>query len=59
MSDDPILHHYPQSPFSEKVRLAFGVKRMAWRSVHIPTTSSLDAALRSRSSPRGVSPCAR
>ncbi|HSN33545.1 MAG TPA: glutathione S-transferase family protein [Ideonella sp.] len=34
--DEPILHHYPQSPFSEKVRLAFGAKRMAWRSVHIP-----------------------
>ena len=36
MNGEPILHHYAQSPFSEKVRLAFGVKRIAWRSVHIP-----------------------
>jgi len=31
-----ILHHYPSSPFSEKVRVAFGIKRLAWRSVEIP-----------------------
>jgi glutathione S-transferase len=31
-----ILHHYPLSPFSEKVRLALGMKRAAWRSVTIP-----------------------
>jgi glutathione S-transferase len=31
-----ILHHYPESPFSEKVRLALGLKRLAWRSVQIP-----------------------
>jgi len=31
-----ILHHYPISPFSEKVRAIFGYKRMAWRSVTIP-----------------------
>ncbi len=31
-----ILHHYPLSPFSEKVRLALGLKRLAWRSVIIP-----------------------
>lgn len=31
-----ILHHYPPSPFSEKVRIAFGMKRLAWRSVEIP-----------------------
>ncbi len=31
-----ILHHYPESPFSEKVRLALGLKGLAWRSVHIP-----------------------
>ncbi len=30
-----ILHHYALSPYSEKVRLAFGLKRLAWRSVHI------------------------
>lgn len=31
-----ILHHYPMSPFSEKVRLVLGAKRLAWHSVHIP-----------------------
>jgi len=31
-----ILHHYDISTFSERVRLAFGVKRLAWRSVEIP-----------------------
>ena len=31
-----ILHHYDLSPFSEKVRLAFGAKAIAWRSVEIP-----------------------
>jgi len=31
-----ILHHYPQSPVSEKVRVALGIKRLAWRSVEIP-----------------------
>ena len=25
-----ILHHYGTSPFSEKVRIAFGIKRLAW-----------------------------
>ncbi len=30
-----ILHHYALSPFSEKVRLALGLKRLAWRSVNI------------------------
>lgn len=34
----PILHHYDLSPFSEKVRLAFGLKSIAWRSVVIPMT---------------------
>lgn len=32
-----ILHHYANSPFSEKVRLIFGAKGMAWQSVHIPS----------------------
>jgi len=32
-----ILHHYPGSPFSEKVRLVLGFKGMAWRSVIVPT----------------------
>ncbi len=32
-----ILHHYPTSPFSEKIRAIFGYKKLAWKSVHIPT----------------------
>jgi glutathione S-transferase len=31
-----IFHHYPTSPFSEKIRVAFGIKQLAWRSVEIP-----------------------
>jgi glutathione S-transferase len=31
-----ILHHYPQSPFAEKVRLIMGYKGLAWQSVKIP-----------------------
>jgi len=31
-----ILHHYPASPVSEKVRVALGIKNLAWRSVEIP-----------------------
>lgn len=31
-----ILHHYPTSPYSEKVRAAFGYKQIAWRSVITP-----------------------
>jgi glutathione S-transferase len=31
-----ILHNYPMSPYAEKVRKAFGIKRLAWRSVTIP-----------------------
>jgi glutathione S-transferase len=30
------LHHYPRSPFAEKVRLAFGIKGLRWRSVIQP-----------------------
>ena len=33
---DLILHHYDTSPFSEKVRVALGMKGLAWRSVDIP-----------------------
>lgn len=33
---DLILHHYPNSPFSEKVRLILGAKGLPWRSVTIP-----------------------
>jgi glutathione S-transferase len=31
-----VLHHYPQSPVSEKVRVALGIKGLTWRSVTIP-----------------------
>jgi glutathione S-transferase len=33
---DLILHHYPTSPFSEKIRLVLGYKNLAWKSVIIP-----------------------
>jgi glutathione S-transferase len=33
---DLILHHYPTSPFAEKVRLILGYKQLAWKSVFIP-----------------------
>ncbi|WP_198937841.1 glutathione S-transferase family protein, partial [Pelomonas sp. KK5] len=33
---DLILHHYAGSPFSEKMRLLFGYKQLAWRSVDVP-----------------------
>jgi glutathione S-transferase len=36
VTDEIILHHYDTSPFSEKVRLMFGVKGLAWRSVIQP-----------------------
>ena len=31
-----IFHHYWPSPFSEKVRVVFGMKKLSWRSVEIP-----------------------
>jgi len=31
-----ILHHYDEAPFAEKVRLVFGIKNLAWRSVIQP-----------------------
>lgn len=33
---DLILHHYATSPFSEKLRLILGYKKLAWKSVIIP-----------------------
>ena len=37
MSDERlILHHHDPSPFAEKIRLAFGIKQLAWTSVLIP-----------------------
>ncbi len=44
--DEIILHHYDLSPFSEKIRLAFGLKGLAWRSVEVdsvPPRPALDA----------------
>lgn len=34
--DQVILHHYPQSPVSEKVRVVLGMKGLTWKSVLIP-----------------------
>jgi glutathione S-transferase len=31
-----ILHHYPSSPVSEKVRLVLGHKKLTWHSVEVP-----------------------
>ncbi len=31
-----ILHHYDSSPFSEKIRLIMGAKKLAWKSVIVP-----------------------
>lgn len=36
MADQFILHHYDTSPFSEKVRVMFGLKGLAWASVQTP-----------------------
>ena len=33
---DLILHHYPTSPFAEKIRTILGFKKLAWKSVIIP-----------------------
>ena len=35
MPTSVILHHFDQSPFSEKIRIIFGLKQIAWRSVRI------------------------
>jgi len=34
--NEPILHHYPVSPYAEKVRAMLGFKGLAWKSVIIP-----------------------
>ena len=36
MTDQPILHHFEASPFSEKIRIIFGFKQIAWQSSLIP-----------------------
>ncbi len=33
---DIVLHHFDASPFAEKIRLALGLKGLAWCSVQIP-----------------------
>jgi glutathione S-transferase len=33
---DIILHHYPPSPVSEKIRVVLGIKNLDWHSVIIP-----------------------
>lgn len=37
MSHNLILHHYPTSPFAEKIRLILGFKGLAWQSVLMPS----------------------
>ena len=34
---DIFLHHYPASPFSEKIRLILGYKKLTWKSVIVPS----------------------
>ncbi|WP_119964795.1 glutathione S-transferase family protein [Simplicispira lacusdiani] len=34
-----ILHHYPASPFAEKIRRVLGFKNLAWKSVIIPSVA--------------------
>ena len=36
MSQDIFLHHYPTSPFAEKIRAIMGYKELAWKSVFQP-----------------------
>ena len=36
MVNEIIFHNYPTSPFSEKVRVVFGMKGLKWRSVDVP-----------------------
>jgi len=37
-----ILHHYPVSPFAEKIRCVLGFKNLAWKSVIIPSVAPKD-----------------
>ena len=36
-ANTPILHHYDFSPFAEKIRLVFGLKKLFWLSVAAPS----------------------
>lgn len=37
MTHEIIFHNFATSPFSEKIRLIFGMKGLAWRSVEVPS----------------------
>lgn len=37
MEQQLILHHYATSPFSEKIRLVLGFKKLVWHSVTVPS----------------------
>ena len=45
MRHEIVFHNYPSSPFSEKVRVAFGIKGLSWRSVVQPVIMVLVAVL--------------
>lgn len=34
--NDLVLHHYPASPYAEKIRAVLGYKRLSWKSVITP-----------------------
>lgn len=36
ITEEIILHNYPQSPVAEKARVALGIKGLSWESVEIP-----------------------
>ena len=62
-STDIILHHFDASPFSEKIRLIFGFKRIAWTRSEISTAEALEIGTKStpqaRSSPDPNDPNSR
>lgn len=37
MTHEIVFHNFATSPFSEKIRLIFGMKGLAWRSVEVPS----------------------
>ncbi len=37
MTTELILHHYPSSPFAQKIRSVLGFKQLAWNSVVVPS----------------------
>ena len=44
----PVLYHYPMSPYSEKLRLAMGLRGVAWSSIRVspqPPRDALDQLL--------------